>query len=189
MDMTTRGRSGPVASLAEWLAIAVAGRLSVGRLDLGLPTGRRNVIGGRKAGPAAELEIRDWRTASEWDPGFQPVSRFQLGGHFAHVAEVEPPMDVTAQVLEKGSTKLQLMCFTSPSPTGQPAATRSQLGFTHMSLIVQDLAAVEAQLAALGGTAIEQTREHSRIPGGAIDMLFMADPDGVRIELSQYTYR
>ena len=64
MDMTTRGRSGPVASLAEWLAIAVAGRLSVGRLDLGLPTGRRSVIAGRKAGLAAELEIRDWRTLS-----------------------------------------------------------------------------------------------------------------------------
>jgi lactoylglutathione lyase len=39
----------------------------------------------------------------------------------------------------------------------------------------------------LGATPIEYTRTHFPMRGGAMDMLFLADPDGVRIELSQFT--
>jgi lactoylglutathione lyase len=34
---------------------------------------------------------------------------------------------------------------------------------------------------------LEDTRTHVDIPGGGVDIVFLADPDGVRIELSQFT--
>ena len=61
MDLSARSPAAPFASLADWLALALAGRLGIGRLELGLPSGRRSVVAGRWPGPAADLEIRDWR--------------------------------------------------------------------------------------------------------------------------------
>ncbi|MEU6745431.1 VOC family protein [Spirillospora sp. NPDC046719] len=65
--------------------------------------------------------------------------------------------------------------------------SRRQIGFTHLSVHVDDLPAVEKRLVALGATAIEHTRTHIPMRGGAMDVLFLADPDGVRIELVQHT--
>jgi lactoylglutathione lyase len=55
----------------------------------------------------------------------------------------------------------------------------NRLGLTHLSLIVEDLAAVTARIAEFGG----QVHPHTRIttPKGA--MIFCSDPDGIRIEL------
>ena len=52
---------------------------------------------------------------------------------------------------------------------------------------VDDLPAVVARLVALGARVLEDTRTHVDIPGGGVDIVFLADPDGVRIELSQFT--
>ncbi|MFD0685980.1 VOC family protein [Actinomadura fibrosa] len=61
------------------------------------------------------------------------------------------------------------------------------LGFTHLSVYVDDLRAVEERLLKLGATAIESMRSHIPMRDGAMDVLFLADPDGVRIELIQHT--
>ena len=45
---------------------------------------------------------------------------------------------------------------------------------------------MEARLVALGATPIEYTRTHFPMPGGAMDILLLGDPDGVRIELVQH---
>jgi lactoylglutathione lyase len=82
--------------------------------------------------------------------------------------------------------KLQLLCFAAPSSTGVPVQTRAALGLTHVSFVVEDLASVESRMVVLGGTVVEQTREHTKIPGGVMDIVYLADPDGVRIELVQY---
>jgi lactoylglutathione lyase len=59
------------------------------------------------------------------------------------------------------------------------------LGFTQLSIHVSDLPAVERRLIALGATAIESTRSHIPMPTGSMDVRFLADPDGIRIELVQ----
>ena len=50
------------------------------------------------------------------------------------------------------------------------------------------LAAVEARLVELGCTVVESTRTRMPIPGGRMELLFLADPDGTRIELMSYTF-
>ena len=50
----------------------------------------------------------------------------------------------------------------------------------HIAIAVRDLEAAIAHLVACGGTVLEETRQS---PG--IDLVFLADPDGVRVELMQ----
>jgi lactoylglutathione lyase len=45
--------------------------------------------------------------------------------------------------------------------------------------------AVEAHLVELGGTVVESTRTAIPFPGGEMRLLFLADPDGTRVELME----
>jgi predicted enzyme related to lactoylglutathione lyase len=57
----------------------------------------------------------------------------------------------------------------------------NQLGFTHMTLIVDDIEAAIARVVEFGGQVHAETRIDS--PYGPI--VFCTDPDGVRVELMQ----
>ena len=72
-----------------------------------------------------------------------------------------------------------LQPFVEPSPTGQPSAHRNQLGLTHLSFYVEDVDATAAAMVAAGGKVVESTRTTNE----GIDLLFLHDPDGTRIEL------
>ncbi|WP_007510749.1 VOC family protein [Pseudofrankia saprophytica] len=119
--------------------------------------------------------------------GFELAEGFDIGDALAQLAEVEPPMSCRSQMIVKGSTKLQLLGWKTPAAEGAALVTRRQIGFTHLSAYVDDLTEVEARLVALGATPIEHTRTHIPMRGGAMDVLFLADPDGIRIELVQVT--
>jgi lactoylglutathione lyase len=74
---------------------------------------------------------------------------------------------------------VELLYYVTPAPTGQPSERRNQLGLTHLSFYVDDVDVTAAALVAAGGTIIESTR--TTLEG--IDLLFLRDPDGVRVEL------
>jgi lactoylglutathione lyase len=119
--------------------------------------------------------------------GFEVAEGWDISSDMAPLAEVPPPIAVRSQMLVKGPVKLELLGWRSPLAEGSALRSRREIGFTHLSLFVADLAAVEARLQALGGTVLEHTRLH--IPaegGGATDVVFLADPDGIRIELTQH---
>jgi lactoylglutathione lyase len=118
--------------------------------------------------------------------GFRLAEGYDIPSGHANLAEVPPPIDVRSQMVVMGDWKLELLGWRNPEARGAALETRQQIGFTHLSLHVSDLAAVEARLTALGGThPIESTRSHIRMPVGSMDVLFLADPDGIRIELVQ----
>jgi catechol 2,3-dioxygenase-like lactoylglutathione lyase family enzyme len=87
---------------------------------------------------------------------------------------------VTSQFVRADGLAIELLAYATPAPTGSPSASRRSLGLTHLSLYVDDLEAAIAHLVACGGTVLEDTRQS---PG--IDLVFLADPDGVRVELMQ----
>ena len=64
------------------------------------------------------------------------------------------------------------------APAGQPANAAGRL---HLCLIVEDLDAAAARIAAFGGRPLEGSR--TRQDYG--DLMFCEDPDGVRIEIIQ----
>lgn len=112
---------------------------------------------------------------------------------FEEVGRLEPDVEPTSRILEIPGAKLQvvylerdgwrleLLYFPSPGHTGSDSPRPvNQLGFTHLSFRVSDMAAFLAHVEDAGGSI----REDSRIAAdGETRALFILDPDGTRIEL------
>ena len=92
--------------------------------------------------------------------------------------EVSSPVSVTSQFIELGGLKIELLGYTSPTPTGSPSSSRGTVGLTHMSFYVDDVDVAAARLVECGGTVIVSTRVSL-----GIEIVFLSDPDGARVEL------
>jgi catechol 2,3-dioxygenase-like lactoylglutathione lyase family enzyme len=92
--------------------------------------------------------------------------------------EVPAPVVLRSQMITNGAMKIELLAYASPGVDGTPASRRNQRGLTHVSFWVDDVDAVAARLVDRGGTLLPDTRTS---PG--IDLVFVADPDGTRVEL------
>lgn len=115
--------------------------------------------------------------------GFEVAECYDIPSAMAPLAEVDPPMSCRSQMLVNGPVKLELLGWNEPPASGSGLERRNQVGFTHLSVFVDDLRAVADRLVELGGTELEHTRLLIPTPDGAQDVLFLADPDGIRIEL------
>ncbi len=114
---------------------------------------------------------------------------------FSEVGRLEPDIESTSRILEIPDAKLQavylerdgwrleLLYFPSPGHTGSDAPRPvNQLGLTHLSFRVRELAAFVGRVEAAGGRVLEDSRLD--IPDGkGSSALFVVDPDGTRIEL------
>jgi lactoylglutathione lyase len=120
--------------------------------------------------------------------GYQVLEGFETGDEVAGLCEIEmpPPIQMYAQFIAKDGVKLELVHWPTPGVHGTPSRTRNQLGLTHLSYEVTDLPAVEARLVAFGGTVIEGSRTHVDTAAYQVDLVFLADPDGTRIELVEH---
>ena len=92
--------------------------------------------------------------------------------------EVPSPVRLRSQMITLDEMKIELLHYMSPAVVGTPSAHRNQLGLTHLSFWVDDVDVSAAALVALGGTILPDTRQ---APG--IELVFLTDPDGVRVEL------
>jgi catechol 2,3-dioxygenase-like lactoylglutathione lyase family enzyme len=117
--------------------------------------------------------------------GFEPGPCFESGDEVAGVSEVSPPVRMISQFVTKDGVRLELMGWESPVVHGSPSKFRNQRGLTHLSFEVDDLEEVEARLVALGGSSIPDARIRIDKGSSAISLIFVADPDGARIELMQ----
>jgi lactoylglutathione lyase len=116
--------------------------------------------------------------------GFEPGGRFDVGSEFAATLEVEGDIEVTSQFVSRDGLTIELLHFATGATRGTPSASRNHLGFTHLSLIVDDVDAVAARLVEHGGRVVDSTRTRIDNPDGSVnDFVFVADPDGVRVEL------
>jgi lactoylglutathione lyase len=94
--------------------------------------------------------------------------------------EVSGPVKLRSQMITNGAMKIELLHYETPGVGGTPSAARNQRGLTHVSFYVDDVDAAAARLVDLGGTILPDTRQS---PG--IELVFLADPDGTRVELMQ----
>lgn len=92
--------------------------------------------------------------------------------------EVEKPVKLRSQMITNGELKIELLHYVHPPATGTPSASRGQIGFTHLSFFVDDVDAVALHLATLGGEVLAGTRAQL-----GYEVVFIADPDGTRVEL------
>jgi len=116
--------------------------------------------------------------------GCKQVGRLELGGGAADVLNGLTGVKVRAIYLERDGWRLELIDFASPGWVG-PSEPRpmNQLGLTHLSLRVDDLDAICAQLERAGGHLLAETRVGK--PDSPTRAVFALDPDGLRLELIQ----
>jgi len=114
--------------------------------------------------------------------GFDAVEGYDLTGAelpgLADSLEVDEPVSVTSQFITLGDLKIELLAFAEPTVSGQASARRNQRGLTHLSFYVDDVDTAARRLTDFGGTVLDATRSSL-----GVDVVFLADPDGVRIEL------
>ncbi len=114
--------------------------------------------------------------------GFEPLMGVtEIGAPFDALIE-QPGATLRVQQLRCGDVTIELLGFTDTEVQG--SAERSPMnrrGFSHMTLVVDDIDATVARIREFGGSMHPETRIDS--PFGPL--LFCTDPDGVRIELMQ----
>lgn len=116
--------------------------------------------------------------------GFQYLSELQIGGEPTDTLLRLKNVELRAIYLERDGTRIELLHYTAPAPCGDGRPRpMNQLGLTHLSVRVDDLAATVDSLQQAGVTILDAT--HIDIPAFAAAAIFIADPDGTLIELVQ----
>jgi lactoylglutathione lyase len=110
-----------------------------------------------------------------------------VGSEWSDALEIGGEVEFTAHFISKGEFTFELLHYNTPQPHGEASSTRNQIGFTHLAVDVDDLEETIARLQTLGGTLINSTRTTFTSPEGTLEVVFMADPDGVRVELVRQT--
>ena len=114
--------------------------------------------------------------------GFTPVTRFETSTDAsARLCEI-PGMELECLFIERDGVRIELMHFKHPGHLGDPECRpMNRLGLAHLALRVDDLEGVASTLVQLGAEVRWQTRTGSAET--IADVVFLTDPDGVRIEL------
>lgn len=100
---------------------------------------------------------------------------------FAVESTLEPEPGRSLTFLRLGDFRLELFWY-EKAPSSLPAIEGRQLGFRHFALTTGDLDAVVAELKSRGVLAHDvEIREVL----GRYRLIFLNDPDGIEIELSQ----
>jgi catechol 2,3-dioxygenase-like lactoylglutathione lyase family enzyme len=93
---------------------------------------------------------------------------------------------VMQRIWRDGAKLLLLQLEPAPSEPGRGAA--AQLGLTHLEMFVDDIDSVAAEIARMGGAALNETRATLADVGPEpLHMMFCRDPDGTLIALVKQT--
>ena len=114
--------------------------------------------------------------------GFRPTGSLTVSDpHSARLLELEP-LELHAIFLERDGLRLELLHFAAPGHERDDAPRpMNRLGLTHLAVRVDDLAATLAAFERAGVEVLAQTR--IRNPERGSQVVYVLDPDGVRIEL------
>ena len=115
--------------------------------------------------------------------GFEKAESHAIGSEFAGLMDFND-VAVTSQFIRRGATAIELLAFVEPAPFGaRERRPVNQLGLTHLSFRVRDVAATVARVVELGGAVVESSRTTIDLGGTALEFVYCTDPDGVRVEL------
>jgi catechol 2,3-dioxygenase-like lactoylglutathione lyase family enzyme len=98
----------------------------------------------------------------------------------APALEVSAPIVMRSQMIRLEAMKIEIISYTSPPTTGIPSTSRGAVGFTHLSFLYPQIDVFAQHLVDCGGTILSDTRVDV-----GIEVVFLADPDGIRVELMQ----
>jgi glyoxylase I family protein len=111
--------------------------------------------------------------------GFVKVMEYDID---EQIPEVDAPCSLTSTFLEKDGLRVELLAYRQPGVIGTPPTRRNHLGMTHLSFFADDIDAAARSLCEYGGKLVPETRAGAH-DSAAPQFVFLADPDGNRIEL------
>ncbi len=115
--------------------------------------------------------------------GFEKAESHEIGAEFARLMDLAD-VSVTSQFIRRGATAIELLAFHEPASFGSGERRAvNQLGLTHLSFRVRDVAATAARIVDLGGAVVEPSRTTIAMGATALEFVYCTDPDGVRVEL------
>lgn len=116
--------------------------------------------------------------------GFRYLSELQVAGEPSTTLLQLDNVDLRAIYLERDGTRIELLHYASPGHQGDGhPRPMNQLGLTHLSLRVDNLAATLDELTKAGVRILDKSRID--IPAFEAAAIFVTDPDGTLIELVQ----
>lgn len=114
--------------------------------------------------------------------GFEVAERYELDSTklpgLERTLEVRADVVLTSQLIERDGLRIELLKFHEPGVVGSPSQRRNQLGLTHLCFYVDSVDEAAERMLEHGGFVLDQTRGNL-----GTDIVFLVDPDGVRIEL------
>lgn len=118
--------------------------------------------------------------------GFEKGEHFEMGNEFKPVLEVDGDIQLTSMFISRDGMTVELSYYAKPGHHGKPLASRNHLGLTHLTFHVSELETLVTKLVEHGGSIVEGTRMSMPYPdGSSIELVFVADPDGNRLELME----
>ena len=116
--------------------------------------------------------------------GFTAAERYELDSGTVpgldRSLEVPGRVQVVSQFIRHGQFAIELLHYGEPKAHGEPSTSRAHRGYTHLALHVDDLDAALQRAVAAGGTVLPDTRASL-----GVELVFLTDPDGNRVELLQ----
>jgi glyoxylase I family protein len=110
--------------------------------------------------------------------GFSEIASAQtIGNALGKAMQTDSPLNVS--FVQRGGLAIELLHFAAhkkalPHPMDQP-------GLTNLTVLVEDFEKTLALVPKFGGTVIQATRTRFGVPGNGANIVFVEDPDGVRI--------
>ena len=118
--------------------------------------------------------------------GFVEEDRAELGGAWLSAVVGLPAVraEYIALRLPGSATRLELIAYRHPpSPLSAGIADANRIGFRHLALAVDDIAAEVARLQAAG---VEFLSEIQTFPASGKKLVYFPGPDGILLELAEY---
>ena len=131
--------------------------------------------------------VSDWKRSLRFYQdvlGFRYVHELEVKGEPSNTLLQLKDVDLRAIYLEREGVRIELLHYASPGHTGDATPRElNRLGLTHLSLRVDDLDALLAELMQAGVNVLSHTQ--IEIPEAKARAVFITDPDGTLIELVQ----
>lgn len=115
--------------------------------------------------------------------GFTRNESFRIGSDMAPLIQLEGEVALSSVYLGLSGMRLELWHFEQPVAERTAARPMNSIGLTHFALRVDDIDAAITRAEAHGGRCLPATRTRANTVGFQSDIVYVLDPDGVRVEL------
>jgi len=115
--------------------------------------------------------------------GFTRNESFRIGTDMAPLVQIDGELELTSVYLGLSGVRLELWHFTEPHAAHPAPRPMNTVGLTHFAIRVDDIDAAIARAEANGGRCLPSTRTRADTDGFKSEIVYVLDPDGVRVEL------